>query len=578
MKKILLLAAFLFIFAAFYKSSAQNILPQKWKFSTGDNPEWAKPSFNDQSWKEISPLDAWENQGYAGYDGCGWYRATFVIPSSMKKNAEKYNGFVLHLGKIDDADETFFNGELVGNTGGMPPKNETKWDTPRAYTIPLSKILWDKPNTIAVRVYDSGGGGGIYSAPVDLSFIGLSEKLTITPAFKEADHIIKGIISSIPVNVKSSLLETIKGKMTISIVSDFKKEITKQTIDISISKNATKAFSFPIKDIEPGFYTVTVKIESTLGNKQEMFKFAVEPEKVVSPPDAQPDFENYWMRAKKELAAVAPQYKLIKKDSLCTAKRDVFLVEMRSLGNVLVRGWYSVPKKEGKFPVILQVHGYNSPSQPQYVDYGDDFIGFGLHIRGQGKSCDNVNPGIPGYMQSFINDKEMYIYRGAYMDCVRAVDFLFSRPEIDTTRVVVEGASQGGALTFATAALNNTRIKLCVPQVPFLSDFKHYFQVANWPGNEFVNWVEIQKKSTWDQVYNTLSYIDIKNLAQWIKAPMLMSCGLCDDVCPNHINFAAYNLVKSSKEYRAYPYAGHGVPNEFYTYKMEWIRKNLGLK
>jgi cephalosporin-C deacetylase-like acetyl esterase len=105
------------------------------------------------------------------------------------------------------------------------------------------------------------------------------------------------------------------------------------------------------------------------------------------------------------------------------------------------------------------------------------------------------------------------------MDCVRAVDFICTLPQADLDKIVVEGASQGGALTFATAALNYDRIRLCVPQVPFLSDFPHYFKVASWPGNEFYNYVEVEKKETWDEVFRTLSYFDIKNLAPWIKAP-----------------------------------------------------------
>ncbi len=63
--------------------------------------------------------------------------------------------------------------------------------------------------------------------------------------------------------------------------------------------------------------------------------------------------------------------------------------------------------------------------------------------------------------------------------------FSYSRAEVDTSRVAVEGGSQGGALSFATAALDNERIDLCVPHVPFLSDFRDYFKVATWPGNEF---------------------------------------------------------------------------------------------
>jgi cephalosporin-C deacetylase-like acetyl esterase len=164
------------------------------------------------------------------------------------------------------------------------------------------------------------------------------------------------------------------------------------------------------------------------------------------------------------------------------------------------------------------------------------------------------------------------------MDCVRGIDFLCSRPEVDASHIAVEGASQGGALTFATAALAADRIAVCAPQVPFLSDFRDYFRVANWPANEFIDLVDNKKALTWDQVYYTLSYFDIKNLAPMIKAPLIMGAGLMDEVCPPHINFAAYNLVTSEKKYIVYPYAGHGLPDDFYRAKMDWIRTKMGLK
>ena len=127
---------------------------------------------------------------------------------------------------------------------------------------------------------------------------------------------------------------------------------------------------------------------------------------------------------------------------------------------------------------------------------GDDMVAFGLNIRGHGFSQDDINPGFPGYLLHFLNDKELYIYRGAYMDCIRAVDFLFSREEVDKTRIAVEGGSQGGALSFATAALDNERIAVCVPQVPFLSDFKDYFKVATWPASEFNDIYETSSRNS----------------------------------------------------------------------------------
>ena len=576
MKQIILLISCITIYCTI---SAQNLFPEKWKFKTGDNPEWASTAFDDSKWGEITPGIVWEQQGFPDYDGFAWYRVTFTIPSKFRKDAESYGGFSLQLGKIDDVDITCFNGGEIGKTGELPPDYSTQYDVSRVYTIPASKVHWDQPNTIAVRVFDFTGNGGIYGDPIQLSVLGIADKINIEPVFEHADRIFLGSGNvNLQVAMKNNLTKSLAGKLSVRIVSDFNKEISQVEKTITLKSRKSAILSFPVPGLEPGFYKAYVTFGNDMVTKKTSFMFGYEPEKIISPTNPQPDFANYWQRAKKELAAVDPQYKIIKIDSLCTAKRNIYLIEMRSLGNILIRGWYSVPTAPGKYPAVMQVQGYSSTIIPEYVNYGDDLIGFGLNIRGHGNSKDDVNPGFPGYLEYFLNDKELYIYRGAYMDCVRGIDFLFSRPEVDTTRVAVEGASQGGALTFATAALNNTRIRACAPQVPFLSDFKDYFQVATWPANEFVNYVEVEKKQTWDQVYNTLSYIDIKNLAPWIKAPMLMGAGLVDNVCPPHINFAAFNQVTSEKSYIVYPLSGHGLPEDFYNKKMDWIRTKFGMK
>lgn len=576
MKKIFISLAI--ALAAVMTTYGQSILPGKWKFQKGDDPAYASITCDDSGWATIIPGTVWEQQGYPAYDGFAWYRVTFVIPASLRKDAKQYGGLELHLGKIDDSDETFFNGALIGATGKMPPKDVTAWDTPRAYTIPADKVNWVGKNTIAVRVFDSGGNGGIYFSPIDITTKGVSDFITFAPAFRQEDRIFHGSPDvEIPVEVKNDFRKDLTGTVTLKVVSDFGDEIATITQDVKVKKGHEALFTFPLRNLTPGFYRATAKINSTYASKEIRFNFGFEPEKIVSPPDPKPDFNEFWAAAKKELAAVDPHYKLIKKDSLCTAGHNVYLVEMRSLGNARIHGWLQVPVKPGKYPAIMQVPGYSSTIMPEYINYGDDIIGFGLNIRGHGNSKDDVNPGFPGYILSGLENRDTYIYRGAYMDCVRGIDFLFSLPEVDTTRVGVEGASQGGALTFATAALNNTRIAACAPQVPFLSDFRDYFKVASWPGNEFTVYVEQQHKQTWDQVFNTLSYFDIKNLAGLIRAPMLMSCGLMDDVCPNHINFAAFNNVHSEKSYIAYPEAGHGVPQAFQIEKMKFFRSKFGL-
>ena len=465
---------------------AQNLLKPEWKFMTGDNSAWAWPEFDDSGWASIEAGTDWENQGYGTYDGYAWYRQKVLIPESLKKDAEANGGLVLHLANIDDSDVSYFNGQILGSTGGFPPDYQSGYGDPRVYTIPVDRVSWGQMNTLAVRVYDGGGGGGIVGSPVSLSVIGMDQLLVIAPMMDRKDQIVLDD-GPVVVNlmVENKMKQAVEGSLHVTALTDFGDVVLDVMKEVKVRAGTTKEIPIEMGILSPGFYNVSAILESASDNKRVEFAIGVRPEEIVSPLDRPDDFDNYWMRARRELDAVDPQFKLIRQNALCTETREVFLLEMRSLGNVLMRGWYMRPVKEGVYPAILHVQGYSSEKTPQTLYQGDDMVSLALNIRGHGNSRDHVNPGFPGYMLHHVDDRELYVYRGAYMDCIRAVDFLCSRSEVDTSRIAVEGGSQGGALSFATAALDNERIDLCVPHVPFLSDFRDYFKVVGWPGGEF---------------------------------------------------------------------------------------------
>ena len=110
----------------------------------------------------------WESQGYNNYNGFGWYRKTFKIPSELKDKK-----LVLMVGKIDDLDQVYLNGELVGSTGTIkdnPEENKFSQEYAqfRGYYIQDGIIKPNEENVIAVRVYDGWRDGGIYEGPIGL--------------------------------------------------------------------------------------------------------------------------------------------------------------------------------------------------------------------------------------------------------------------------------------------------------------------------------------------------------------------------------------------------------------------------
>lgn len=127
-----------------------------WKFSIGDDAKWASSQFNDSDWDRIFVPMKWEEQGYKDYNGFAWYRKKFKMPLVSDEEL-----ILLQLGFIDDADEVYINGQLIGKTGIFPPQNATAYDITRKYTVPREVLNFDGNNMIAVRVYDEYWEGGI---------------------------------------------------------------------------------------------------------------------------------------------------------------------------------------------------------------------------------------------------------------------------------------------------------------------------------------------------------------------------------------------------------------------------------
>lgn len=181
MKNATVLLAFVFmaILQSTFANNHNEVVTLKgyWKFNIGDNPQWANNNFDDSQWDNIYAPRSWEKQGYVGYDGYAWYRKNIVIPNT-NYNQQLY----LQLGNIDDVNQVYFNGQLIGELGITPPQYYSQYNAPIFYHIPHKLINFNGPNTIAVRVYDDKGDGGIVSGPLSICHNPDLELLTLNLA------------------------------------------------------------------------------------------------------------------------------------------------------------------------------------------------------------------------------------------------------------------------------------------------------------------------------------------------------------------------------------------------------------
>jgi len=128
---------------------------------------WAAPGFDARTWPTMHVPGAWESQpGLATYDGVIWFRKEIDLPASLAGQP-----LTLALGTIDDADSTYVNGVRVGATNG--------YNLARHYPVPAG-LLRPGRNVIAVRVVDTGSGGGFASGePAELSLSGGGQALPL---------------------------------------------------------------------------------------------------------------------------------------------------------------------------------------------------------------------------------------------------------------------------------------------------------------------------------------------------------------------------------------------------------------
>lgn len=132
-----------------------------WKFHLGDNMQWSEPDYDDSHWENIKVPSSWEAQGFYGYNGFAWYRTRIYTPLNTNNSS-----YYLSLGYIDDVDEVYINGKKIGSSGRFPNNYTTAYNAHRIYAIPNYLIRENEPLSIAIRVYDDGGEGGIIHGTV----------------------------------------------------------------------------------------------------------------------------------------------------------------------------------------------------------------------------------------------------------------------------------------------------------------------------------------------------------------------------------------------------------------------------
>jgi len=273
------------------------------------------------------------------------------------------------------------------------------------------------------------------------------------------------------------------------------------------------------------------------------------------------DFDAFWKSTLAELDKVPVDLKrtLITNEVNST----LYKIDYAVLNGERAYAWLRVPnhKDEAKLPARLELppSGVNKlPPPPE-----SPAVEMKLAIHGYDVDFSNLKwePPYPWpggrYHNVGIEKKETYFYRNVYMRCMRAVDVLASLPEVDASRIMVFGGSQGGGLTMITAGLNS-KVAFCAPAFPGLCrlDWTVKYGVGSWPLNKG----DIPKGQTLDQMLNTLSYFDAANFISAVKVPIVGTMGWLDDVTAAGGQLAAFAQAdKNRLTLYCAPWGRHGA-------------------
>lgn len=250
-----ILIVYLFIAQAAF---AQKIEMPVARFMTGDDIKYSYPVTDDSRWKAINSNLVWESQGYENYNGYAWYRFHVILDPKIKTSSLWKDSLRIYLARIDDVCEVFFNGTKIGKSGSFPEDAAgyiTTWNKKQEYHIAANSpfLNWGAENVIAVRVYDGGGAGGMFS---DVPYINMID-----------------LIDGVTINNSSSVRFTSPGKAkkNISIDNNATQKIT-GTLNYSIidvENEKSKKHSLPVSI--PAKNKFNISIDITLAERNNIF-------------------------------------------------------------------------------------------------------------------------------------------------------------------------------------------------------------------------------------------------------------------------------------------------------------------
>ena len=252
------------------------------------------------------------------------------------------------------------------------------------------------------------------------------------------------------------------------------------------------------------------------------------------------DFDEYWRQTEAETLAVPLNPRLEPVPMRSTPDVEVFEARYDSYGGLEIAGWYCRPRNvDGPLPGYLFVPGYVSePKLPTDLAMMG-YAAFSAAPRNKLRSNSVFNPGYPG----LLGPQPRQANRVRLPRLLHGRDpgvrpFLSGLDEVDSSRICVQGGSQGGALTLLVSALRAGQVACASAGAPYLCSMMDAASLTrSYPYEEINDYLRLYPERE-DAARDTLDLHDIHNFVDKIECPIIVNIGLMDDVCPPETGFA----------------------------------------
>lgn len=335
---------------------------------------------------------------------------------------------------------------------------------------------------------------------------------------------------------------------------------------------------------EPGFLDcrLTAKVDGT--TYRHHVKVGFSPERLTPYTRDPSDFDRFWSSVVDEARRQPLVVTQEKVEKYSDNEIDCYLIRLQTdRAGHSIYGYLTRPKAKGSYPVVLcpPGAGIKTIKEPLRHSYyaRNGFIRLEIEIHGLHPELTPeqfaaisaaFNGKNNGYVENGLDNRDNAYMKHVYASCVRAVGYLTSLDEWDGRNVVVQGGSQGGALTLVTAALDS-RVTLAIVNHPALSDMAASLggRADGWP-----HFSKMNHQLTPEKV-QTMQYLDVCNFARRVRCPVYMTWGFNDDVCPPTTSYTVWNLLKCPKESLITPINEHWTSDDTEYQQMRYAKTHL---